>query len=256
MNFNKHIIFLPKRLWFEMNQNGHLDALSLYVQIKKIYRSGRIENATQQRIASLTNLSQTTIQKNLKIIIDYGLAYFDCKALVFRDPNKLTQYANKQNRVHLMHIYVMKSYKLQKYKIKSIAALSSLKKQEAQINKTNHSIKQLSTSYSSKELKKAIKHLKNKSGLDKKYCTLSNRSFARLINKSESTAKRWKKILKTQGIITIDAKFKEVPNYSGKDLRILRSNSLDFDAFFNRLRLINGKVYEQLSNELKLVYWG
>jgi DNA-binding transcriptional ArsR family regulator len=243
--FNKTTVFLPKRVYHVFENEGKLDSLALYIQLKKKYQNSKIFNYSLNKLNLITGLSIGTLSKHISVLKRLGLIEIDNKVLTFRNPKKLVQYANKNGKIKMSFYKVMDSYRSQKIFLKNFKVLCNIKKQLRVINTTTNKLKSQKTKTQSAIAKRKRKGIK--------YATLSNFTYATKINKSKATVLRYKKVLSDQNVIKQEFKFKST-KFKPNDLKHLKSIHF-FNEDFRKLRLVNGKVMEQLSNKFEVPYY-
>jgi len=251
MKINRSQVFLPKKIYNEMYINDNLDALAFYIIIKKIYKNGIIFNASNKKVAGLAKVSESTARKHIITLIKYDLIKKRGNDIIFVNPMKLTRYANKKGVIKASYFSILNNYKNQKIFLKSFAFLCNIKAQERVVAKVIKSNKDLMQERNYSLFKKAHRYLSKKQFITN-YVTLSNRSFCKKVNKSTPTIQRYKKTLINEGILISKQKFKKF-DISLEHLRGLRKAKNFLDFKLNRLRVIDGKVYQQLTNEYTLM---
>lgn len=252
--FNQQTVFIPKRLWYIMYENKHLDSLAYYIQLKKKFRNGVIYSQTNKYLSEITKTSISCTRKHKSILAQYELIKIDNK-ITLPNPKKLTNYANNNGKIYLCGFKILDSLKNQKYFVKNYSNLCSLKKQESQIKIETDSTKSLRQK-SRLAMKKAslLEHKRILAPKSILYKTLSINTWANKLNKTFSTAKRHKKKLVELGIIEQFQRF-ELTNMKISDLLFLRkSRHAICLENFNKYKIVNGYVCTQLSNEINLVY--
>jgi DNA-binding MarR family transcriptional regulator len=239
---NRSVVFLPKKVFNIFEKEQRLDSLAFYIQTKKKFKNSKIFNYSLNRLNEITGLSIGTLSKHINALNRLGLIEISNKVLTFKNPKKLTQYANSKGKIKMSYFKVMSSYRTQKIFLKNFKSLCNLKKQERLINTTPNKLKSkrnLAQTAIKKRLRKGIK-----------YSTLSNFRYSQIINKSSASVSRHKAMLESENVFIQNNKFKKT-KFSIEELNHMRRTPfLDFEV--RKYRLVDGVVCIQLSNEIKV----
>lgn len=216
---NKKIVFLPKKTYNYFLVRNQLSALAYYIQNKKKYKHSIILNATNKRLAELGNVSLSSVKKYKAQLIEAGLCEYNEQknTLLFKDPNKLTQFIKKGNVLRMSYYQVMANQRDQLKQLKSFSILCNIVTQQKAISDRLKPIKNYA------ELRKVAKRAKKRVSYNGDRATLGLSKLQTLTGMSRVTCQRRKKDLKRLKLAQITTHFERV-NISVEKLKELKAN--------------------------------
>lgn len=245
---NKKLVFLPKKTYNYFLVRNQLSALAYYIQNKKKYKHSIILNATNKRLAELGNISVSSVKKYKAQLIEAGLCEYNDKknTLLFRDPNKLTQFIKKGSVLRMSYYQVMANQRDQLKQLKSFSILCNILTQQNAISERLKPIKNYA------ELRKVARRAKKQVSYNGDRATLGLKKLQEITGKSRITCQRRKKDLNNLNLAKITTHFEKI-NLSVDKLNELRENFhfLPFDnkTLFCQKEVVRMKVFKNEMNQ-------
>jgi len=255
-NRSKYQVQIPCKMFSSFYQEDLLNTLSYYVQIRTLYKNPIIYNCNKRKLAEKLGVSYNTLKFHLNILVDKGIVHLRDGNICVLTKKKLQKiypsFIGKYPDEKSITIYASKKLSETKISIRGILFVAKLRYQEKRLNISVE--RQILTSKSvlrplnKKDTERLDKLKKYERKTEYGYLTVSNKNIAKSMDRrSETTAKKYKKLLKTLGYINWRRRFELIKP---------EERHLYYDGFFgciNGSRIDkNGILIKETTSQFKL----
>lgn len=245
----KQTTWLPLKAIRYAVENNWINSLAYYCLLKKVHQNSLFYDYSLRKVATLIKCSPTTLSHHLKVLEYHGLITIQDKCLIITGTNKLKEIyksklipvkydANKSNQVSLIRYTLIKrniAYQKVGYEFRN-KAITLLKTGKCKGGK----YKAILNYYSGKSLQSLESFNSSK-------FMLSNKSFGKIVNRSQRTGKTLQAKLNQLGVIKSTKNIVEL-KMQRLDLRGFNELSMPAKCFLSH----RGITFMRLPNSIEL----